>query len=128
MRASASRLDALGDDPGPQPWAKSTSDRTSVVQHRVAGDAVDDAPVELDDVRRGQHDVPQRREAGTDVVDRELHAARAQRLEAPPERLVVVDLVVLGELEEDPVAAGSRSSSVGALGGEQRAGETFIAT
>jgi amino acid transporter len=42
-------------------------------------DAVDEAAVDLDHVRRGQDDVPKRREAGADVVDRQPHPALAQR-------------------------------------------------
>ena len=72
-------------------------------EHRVGGDAVDQAAVELDDVRGGHHDVAQRREPGAHVVDRETHAARPQRREGGAQGVVVVDRVVLGELEQDPL-------------------------
>ena len=90
-------------------------------QDRVVADAVDDAAVELDDVGSGEHDVPQRREAGAHVVDRQAQSLLAQRSERGREGGVVVDPVVLGELEKDPVQ-GEPAEQLGALGCQEGRG------
>ena len=90
-------------------------------QHGVVADAVDEAAVDLDDVRGGQDDVPQRREAGPDVVDGQPHPALAQRLQHLAERRVVLDRRVLGQLQQDPLER-QPSQQPAALGREQRAG------
>ncbi len=64
-----------------QPCPNSTSDRTRV---RSTGSPVTPSTrlrSSLMTSGGGHHDVPQRREPGADVVDREPHAARAQRCE-----------------------------------------------
>ena len=57
-------------------------------------------------------DVPEVREAGADVVDRELRATFAQTVQAPSrQRVVVVDLGVLGDLDHDCCSAMPSKSS-----------------
>jgi hypothetical protein len=55
------------------------SEPTSVASTRVGGDTGGDAAVELDDVGGGHHDVPQRGEAGADVVDGQPQPGGAER-------------------------------------------------
>jgi hypothetical protein len=88
-------------------------------QYRVAGDPVDQGPVQLDDVRCRDDDVPQRGEPGADVVDRQPHAALPERCERASEGVVVLHQVVLRELEEDPLDR-QPGEQLAALGGRQR--------
>ena len=102
-----------------QPCPNSTSDSHELGQDGIGVQPGDDAPVDLDDVGGGDDDVPQRGEAGADVVDREPEAPGPEGLERGLQRGVVLDLVVLGQLEQHP---GERqpAEQFAALGREQR--------
>src|SRR5205823_7848106 len=60
--------------------------------------------IELHDVGSQPEDVPQVREACSDVVDRNLRAALTKRCKCSLQLLVVVDLSVLGDLDHDPIS------------------------
>ncbi len=112
-------LHALGHHERAQPGGEVHERADQAVQHPVGGQAVDDAAVELDDVRLGDDDVAQRGEPGPDVVDGQAHAALAQRLDGLPQGRVVLDRVVLGQLEQDP-GQGQRGEEVQQVGAQQR--------
>src|SRR5699024_4663050 len=105
----------LGHHQRAEPGGEVDEGADQAVQDPVGGQAVDDAAVELDDVRLGDDDVAQRGEPGADVVDGQAHAALAQRLDGLAQGGVVLDRVVLGQLEQDP-GQGQRGEEVEQVG------------
>ena len=71
--------------------------------------------------------MPQRGEARADVVDRQPHALGPERGQRGVQGGVVLDLVVLGQLQQHP-RQRQPAEQFAALRGEQGAGETFMAT
>ena len=86
--------------------------------------------VDLDDVGCELEDVPQAREPGAGVVDRDPGAHRTQPRQGPVELVVVVDLLVLGDLHDDATRhrreerldLGGRGGAVRAVDRQVRAG------
>lgn len=64
-------LDALRDHSRPKSRGELTERGDQGLQHLVVMHPVDQAPVDLDDVGGGQHDVPQGGETRAHVVDRQ---------------------------------------------------------
>ena len=104
-------LDALGDDRG----VDLLGERDQACRQRLAGavglDAVDQRPVELDELRLEPEDVAQAGEPGARIVDRDARAELAYGLERLAQALIVVDARVLGDLDDDAraVAAGDQT-------------------
>lgn len=115
------RLHALGDHCRAGAVREGDQRADQRGEHLVGGHAGGDAPVELDDVRGGHHDVPQAGEAGADVVDGQPQPSGAERGQGGEQDLVVLDLVVLGELEDDAVQR-QPAQQLGAPGDEHGGG------
>jgi ABC-type enterochelin transport system substrate-binding protein len=60
--------------------------------------------VDLDRIGTQEQDVAQAGEAGSRIVDRHAHALRTESVEGAPDRVVVVDRRVLGDLDDDAPA------------------------
>src|SRR5437773_11477144 len=83
--------DALGHDRGSDAFRKPDERRCERLAGRVAGDLLSETQIELHEVGSEPQDVPEVREAGTDVVDRKLGTTLAQRCKRVAQRVVVVE-------------------------------------
>ena len=89
-------------------------ERAQYAVRRVVEDAaLDERQVDLDDVEVDLAEEPQAGVAGADVVRGEAHAGPSAGGGVPPELLEVLDLLALGELDDqllgaDPAAAEDR--------------------
>jgi hypothetical protein len=96
-------LDALGDHTG----AHLTGERHGGAQDGLAGgvevDAGDHAAAELEEIRPDLGDVLERGETGARIVDGDQRAAGDPRLQALLDALDVLDGVLLGELDDEPL-------------------------
>ena len=93
--------DSFGNDSRSDSAGEADERRGERPPGRIARDLLRQAQVEFHDVGRKAKDVSEVREAGADVVDRELRATLPQRGKCRRQRVVVVDLCVLGDLDHD---------------------------
>jgi hypothetical protein len=96
-------LDPLGADLGAETERERDESCGERVSHRIAIDARGEAAIELDEVRTKMKDVLEAREARSGVVDGKTDPAAAQSGDGALDVVIVVDLRVLGELDNQAV-------------------------
>ncbi len=96
------RLDTLGDEPALRRPGEVTHPGHERLLRGIAVDAPNEGDVELHESRIELKYVSQAGETGAGIVDGEAHGA-AKAGDARPERRVVLDDGVLGDLEDDSV-------------------------
>ena len=103
-------LDALGDDGGAPPRGQLLERAQDAVGRVVQDPALDEGQVDLDDVEVDLGQESQSGVAGTDVVGRETHPGATARGRVATELLEVLDLLALGELDDQLLGADAAAS------------------